>query len=362
MSSSNCSSRAWTWLAALTFLFVLTLSLIGPSIVEAAPPPATGQAIPPADLPQHQPADEPPAEEPEDLLDTDLPDSVDSSKRESEIYGARIDGLSGDVDDLKERIFRSKARLSVLKETVLHGVLAGSRVVIVHRNLMGSQYRLTKVAVILDGAQIYARTDDSGTLDQEDELIVLDGNIVPGPHTITVELTYQGQGFGVFSYLNGYTFNARGSQNFTAPENGAVRIVSSGYEKGNLTTEMSERPNVDFQEIPLDASGKPLPQASRKGSKNAKAKAKAKPAAKKPGDSEPSDTTEPTEPGEPGEPGSPSEPSDATPKPVKPGAQAPAQKPAAQKPAAQKPGAAAKPDATKPATQPATTQPKAGSN
>ena len=44
----------------------------------------------------------------------DLPDTVDSSKRESEIYGARIDGLSGDVDDLKERIFRSKARLTCL--------------------------------------------------------------------------------------------------------------------------------------------------------------------------------------------------------------------------------------------------------
>jgi hypothetical protein len=338
-------------LAALTFLFVLSLSLMGPSIVEAAPPPATGQAIPPADLPQQPPADEPPAEEPpaeepEDLLDTDLPDSTDSSKRESEIYGARIDGLSGDVDDLKERIFRSKARLSVLKETVLHGVLAGSRVVIVHRNLMGSQYRLTKVAVILDGAQIYARSDDSGTLDQEDELTVLDGNIVPGPHTITVELTYQGQGFGVFSYLNGYTFTGRGSHNFTAPENGAVRIVSSGYEKGNLTTEMSERPKIDFQEIPLDASGKPLPQATRKSAgKNNKTKTKQKPAAKKPGDAEPSETSDTTEPVKP-----------TTTEPAKPGAQAPAQKPAAQKPAAQKPAA------PKPAAQPAATPPKASGN
>jgi hypothetical protein len=338
-------------LAALTLLFALTW--IMPSIVEAAPPPATGQAIPPDTLPQQpkQPeAEQPVEEEPADLLDTELPDSVDSSKRESEIYGARIDGLSGDVDDLKERIFRSKARLSVLKETVLHGVLAGSRVVIVHRNLMGSQYRLTKVAVILDGAQIYARTDDSGTLDQEDELTVLDGNIVPGPHNITVELTYQGQGFGVFSYLNGYTFESRSSHNFTAPENGAVRLVSSGYEKGNLTTEMKDRPSVEWQEIPLDASGKPLPQAARKaGNKNSKTKTKQKPAAKKPGDTEPDSATE-TEP----------EPTDATaePDPAKPGAQAPAQKPAAQKPAAQKP-AAQKPA---PAATPPAATPKTGGN
>jgi hypothetical protein len=361
VSRPNCSSRAWTFLAALIFSFVLWAV---PSIVEAAPP-ATGQAIPPADLPQkpNPPAEEPSEEEPADLLDTDLPDSVDSSKRESEIYGERINGLSGDVDDLKERIFRSKARLSVLKETVLHGVLAGSRVVIVHRNLMGSQYRLTKVAVILDGAQIYARTDDSGTLDQEDELTILDGNIVPGPHTITVELTYQGQGFGVFSYLNGYTFESRSSHNFTAPENGAVRLVSSGYEKGNLTTEMKDRPSVEWQEIPLDASGKPLPQAARKSGKNSKTKTKSKPATKKPGDAPPSSGDADTEPTDAAT--SDAEPTDTAPTPATPGAQTPAQKPAAQKPAAQKPAAqkpaASSPAASSPATPPATT-PKAGGN
>lgn len=306
-----------------------------------ASPPATGQAIPPEGLPGTKPAEQPtdPAtdgagESEEDLFQTtDTPEGVDSSKRESEIYGARIDGLQGDVDDLKERIFRSKARLSVLKETVLHGVLAGSKVVIVHRNLMGSQFRLTKVAVILDGAQIYARTDDSGTLDQEDELTVLDGNIVPGPHTITVELTYQGQGFGVFSYLNGYTFTARGSHNFTAPENGALRLMSSGFEKGNLTTEMKDRPAVDWQEIPLDASGKPMPQAQRKSKKssNSKKKSQQKPAAKKPTEAEPAAD----------------EPAADEPAADKPAADKPAQQPGAQKPAAQKP-TPQKPAAQKP--------------
>ncbi len=295
---------------------LVVLSFAGSSF--AAPPaassPTTGQAIPPDGPPQPPPARaedaQPSASDEEDLFQTtETPEGVDSSRRESEIYGARIDGLQGDVDDLKERIFRSKARLSVLKETVLHGVLAGSRVIIVHRNLMGSQFRLTKLAVILDGAQIYARTDDSGALDQEDELTVLDGNIVPGPHTITVELSYQGQGFGVFSYLNGYTFESRSSHNFTAPENGALRLMSAGYEKGNLTTEMRDRPSVDWQEIPLDASGKPLPQTQRKANKKTSGNNKRK-SAQKP----------------------------ATKKSSEPAAQKPAaQKPAAQKPAAQKP-------------------------
>jgi hypothetical protein len=348
---SRAGSRPWS-LAALLALLSLVLALLiptGPLAAAPPPPPKTGTAIPPKDLPQGQPATDPaPAPEPapaddEDLFQTtETPEGVDSSTRESEIYGERIDGMQSDVDDLKERIFRSKARLSVLKETVLHGVLAGSRVIIAHRNLMGSQFRLTKLAVVLDGAQIYARTDDSGALDQEDELVVLDGNIVPGPHTITVELTYAGQGFGVFSYLNGYTFESRSSHNFTAPENGALRLLSVGFEKGNLSTEMKDRPSVDWQEVALDASGKPLPQQKTKSKTKTKSKRDVKPSDKKAADSDKPATSKPATT-------KPATDKPATDKPAtdKPATDKPATKPAAQKPTPQKPGA--KPVEPKPA-------------
>lgn len=180
--------------------------------------------------------------------------------RESELYGDRLDNLQLEVDDLKDKIFRSKARLTLLKETVLRGVLAGSRVTIAHQNLMGSGFRLTRVVFIMDGAQIFARTDETGSLDGEDEFVVYDGNLPPGPHNVTVELTYQGNGYGVFAYLNGYTFDSRSSHSFTAPENAAVKLVSQGFERGNMTTEMAERPAVNWQEVPLDAAGRPLPK------------------------------------------------------------------------------------------------------
>ena len=198
--------------------------------------------------------------------------TVDTATRETELYGDRILGLRTEVDDLKDRIFRSKARLTLLKETVLQGVLGGSRVILAHRNLMGTQFRLVKIAVYLDGAQVFARNDTSqsdrrGTLDQEDEVVYYDGNLVPGPHTITIEVAYQGRGFGIFSYLNDYSFDSRSEHGFTAPENGAIRVLSVGYERGNLTTEMRDRPSVDWQEIPLDASGKPLPRSRFKKAK-----------------------------------------------------------------------------------------------
>jgi hypothetical protein len=198
--------------------------------------------------------------------------AADSSRRESEIYGERLDGLEQQVEDLKDRIFRSKARLALLKETVLHGVLAGSRIILAHRNLMGAQFRLVKMTIGMDGAQIYARSDDTGALDQEDELVLYDGNLVPGPHLVEIELTYRGQGYGVFSYLNGYTFSSRSNHELIVPQDGAVRLLSVGYERGNFTTEMKDRPSVDWQEIALDPSGKPLPQAARPGRKPEKTK------------------------------------------------------------------------------------------
>ena len=47
------------------------------------------------------------------------PGRTKSDVRRSDIYGDRLDGLQSEVDALKDKIFRSKARLSLLKETVL---------------------------------------------------------------------------------------------------------------------------------------------------------------------------------------------------------------------------------------------------
>jgi hypothetical protein len=184
--------------------------------------------------------------------------------RQSDIYGDRLDGLQSDVEVLKDKIFRSKARLSLLKETVLRGVLAGSRVILAHRNLMGASFRLFRIVYSMDGAQIYARTDETGGLDSEDEIVIYDGNLPPGPHNVTIELEYRGHGYGIFTYLNQYTYTSKQSHSFTAPENGAIKLTSVGYKDGNITTEKRDQPNVQFQELPLDASGRPLPKTRKR--------------------------------------------------------------------------------------------------
>ncbi len=162
-------------------------------------------------------------------------------------YTVRLRSLEKNVNELKEQIFRTKARLNLLKETVLGGTLGASRAVIRHKNEMGSSYRLIKAVYALDGVQIFAKADDSGRLAEMAEFDIYNGAIQPGSHTLTVMLVYQGNGFGVFSYLKGYKMTVHSSHTFVAGEAKATAINVVGYEKGNITTNLQDRPAVDFR-------------------------------------------------------------------------------------------------------------------
>jgi hypothetical protein len=164
-----------------------------------------------------------------------------------EAYAARMAAMEQRVNELKERVFRSKARLNLLRETVLHGVIAGSRAVIVHRNEMGGSYRMVKAVYSIDGSQIFAQTDETGALDDKKEFEVFNGSILPGNHTVSVLLEYKGHGYGLFPYLEGYRFAVRSSYTFAAAEGKQTSLRVVGYEKGNITTDLKDRPAIDFR-------------------------------------------------------------------------------------------------------------------
>jgi len=163
-------------------------------------------------------------------------------------YTVRLHDLERRVNELKEQIFRSKARLNLLKETVLHQVIGSSDAIITHRNEMGSTYNLIKLVYALDGAEIFAKSDDTGHLGDSKEFEIFNGSIVPGNHTLTVLMIYQGNGYGVFSYIKGYKFTVRDSHTFTAAEGKQTQLKVVGFEKGNpITTDPKDRPAVDFR-------------------------------------------------------------------------------------------------------------------
>jgi hypothetical protein len=179
--------------------------------------------------------------------DSTAPAAGGDSAGDSGAYTVRLRTLEKNVNELKEQIFRTKARLNLLKETVLGGVIGASRAYIKHKNEMGSSFRLIKAAYALDGVQIFSKADDSGRLADTPEFEIYNGAIQPGSHTLTVVLNYQGNGFGVFSYLKGYKFNAKSSQSFVAAESKTTSITVVGYEKGNLTTQLSDKPAIEFR-------------------------------------------------------------------------------------------------------------------
>ena len=51
----------------------------------------------------------------------------------------------------------------------------------------------------------------------------------------------------MFSYLKGYKFNVKSSHTFVAGESKTTNITVVGYEKGNITTQLSDKPAVDFR-------------------------------------------------------------------------------------------------------------------
>jgi hypothetical protein len=162
-------------------------------------------------------------------------------------YTVRLRDLEQRINELKEQIFRSKARLSLLAETVLQGVVAGSQAVILHENRMSSSYRLVRAVYALDGAPIFNRADEQG-LSEETEFQVYNGSMVPGEHTLTVNLEYRGHGYGIFSYLKGYRFKVRSTYSFTAPEGRGVTVRVVGYEKGGPAAPLEERPAIRYIE------------------------------------------------------------------------------------------------------------------
>jgi hypothetical protein len=175
-------------------------------------------------------------------------------------YAVRLRDLEARVDELKDQIRRSHTRLALLSDTILSGGAAGSRSEISLHNEMSSAFRLTRALIVLDGAVQYNRTDDTGALADQKEIPVFSGSVPPGDHTVSVLLNFQGNGYGVFTYLRGYKFEVKSSHSFTAVEGKTLSLVATALEKGGVTTPLEQRPGIEWQEkVQSLGSGAALP-------------------------------------------------------------------------------------------------------
>ena len=159
-------------------------------------------------------------------------------------YQVKLRGLEEKVNELKEKVFRSKARLVLLQEAVLHGSVTGAYALLVHKNTMGSSFKLEYASYHLDGQPIYQPTDTT-ELEKKAEFPIFNGAIVPGQHTVSVYLAYRGAS-SVFAYWQGYQFKIKSSFTFHYEEGKITQIKIVGYEKGGVTIDLKDRPAVRF--------------------------------------------------------------------------------------------------------------------
>jgi hypothetical protein len=163
-------------------------------------------------------------------------------------YAVRLRDLEQRVDELKDQIRRSHTRLALLSDTIMSNGAAGSRAEVHFDNEMSSAFQLIRALFVMDGQVQYNRQDDSGALADQKDIPIYQGSVPPGDHTLQVALTFQGNGYGVFSYLRGYKFEVKSSHAFTAVEGKSVTVTSTAYEKGGVTTPLEQRPTIDWRE------------------------------------------------------------------------------------------------------------------
>ena len=214
-------------------LFGVMLSICSLAYAQEMPPPAD---VPPESS-ESQPSTQPTASSPPTAG-----------------YDIKLHELEEKVVGLKERIFKTKTRLILLREQILHNVIAEARVVIVHKNDMSNAFTLEQVIYELDGEKIYYSDNQGGVLDERREFEVFNGNRMPGNHRLSVELIYRGNGT-LFSYIDGYVFKIRSNYTFFAAKGRISRIKVVGFEKGGITTDLEQKPYVRYEVQQLRYTG-----------------------------------------------------------------------------------------------------------
>ena len=217
--------------AVVPGLAALALALALPAAAQAAPPEST-----PAEV-----------SSPPDGTGTSAatPDGQDPSMPSGDSHDYKLRELEEKVIGLKEKVFRSKTRLLLLKERILNDVIAEAKVVIFHENDMGASLKPVQVLYHLDGEKIYFQDDSSKILDDQDSIEIFNQNLMPGNHVLAVEMVYRGDS-AVFAYLKDYLFKLRANYTFYATKGKITTVRAIGYQRGDITYDLRERPSITF--------------------------------------------------------------------------------------------------------------------
>lgn len=152
-----------------------------------------------------------------------------------------------DVDALKERVFRSKATLQLLKEIVMEGAGTGGHLTVWHNDKLSSAFKIESMQYVVDGQSKYAKADPSGALDETRELKIDDSAITPGTHTLNVDIKVRPTGYGVFSYVKNYQIDVSSNYGFTVEPGRTCTLKALVVEKGGAANSFEDRVTVEYE-------------------------------------------------------------------------------------------------------------------
>lgn len=112
-------------------------------------------------------------------------------------------------------------------------------------NHMGNTFVLKTVEIRIDGKLYKPRS-----LDGKGPYFVFDGPLKPGTHQLETRLIYRGNGNGLMSYLSGYTFKLKKRTRLTIKPRTRTTVRVVGYEDGDVTLPLNERPRIRLDVVP----------------------------------------------------------------------------------------------------------------
>lgn len=238
---------------AVVISSLLCLAVRAPALAQEPPPelpPSADSASTPDDLPPPAPAaGEASTEEPAAGSGPDAPAAVGTTLVEEDAseFRRELRTVEEDVSNLKERVFRSKATLKLLKELVIDAAASGSRVVLWHVNKLRGGYSMESIQYFLNGKNVFSKVDPGGTLDTVREIKVHEQTVPPGTHNLQVNMVLRGKGYKIFSYLRTYQFKVQSSYTFKVEEGKISLIRVLADSRGGLRN-FVERPTIQYDE------------------------------------------------------------------------------------------------------------------
>ena len=174
-----------------------------------------------------------------------------SSPIDGSTYVVRLRDLEQHVDELKEQIRRSHTRLSLLSDTILSGGAGGARAEITFRNDLSSAFRLTGALFVLDGAVQYDKPDESTTPARSPTRKTSRFSLARSRRVITrckSCCSCAAMATACSRTSRGIGSRCRPAIPCSFTEGKTVKLDVIAWEKGDVTTNLTDRPAIRFTE------------------------------------------------------------------------------------------------------------------